>query len=50
MDNKSLNKGTHGTVKKKGMYKLKGHELDSRFRAMALEVKGDIWHLKINDD
>ncbi|KAG5586275.1 hypothetical protein H5410_046709 [Solanum commersonii] len=26
-NNKSLNKGTHGTIKKKGMYELKGLEL-----------------------
>lgn len=48
VDNKkSLNKGTHDTVKKKGMYELKGLEPDSRFWSHVTRSTGG--YLAIND-
>ncbi|KAG5599556.1 hypothetical protein H5410_030926 [Solanum commersonii] len=44
--NKSLNKGTHDTVKKKGMYELKGLELDSRFWSYGSRSKGGYLAIK----
>ncbi|KAG5577330.1 hypothetical protein H5410_057464 [Solanum commersonii] len=47
-NNKSQHKGTQGTTKRKGMYELKGQELDSKFE-LWVRIKRGYLHSKIND-